>query len=363
MKILVVTDPKIPISKISYSGSTLLPYNLSKSLVSKYTGTIVDLLVYNDLDTCEVDGINIVDLGEPKARYQLQVYKKLMSIIDDYDIVHVHISTPGFVKYLVEMPEEYQRKIIYTMHTGTRTRAVGYYYYEYFNKLVTSSEINIAFITKRQAEDLLITTKNNEFYNPDRITYIYNSVPIIPTHKNDDENYAIAVGRMVESKNIDKIIKACIESNQKLLLVSPVSGPSNKDIEYQEYVFDLISNAPKNLIQYSEGMTNTEILGKISKASVGILFSDFEVFGLFILECLYQETPILVRDISSLQEVLNTYKDAGVTTFKSYNQLVSLLVNKTYHLADINNIPENCTYSEFVDQYYNLYSKVYAQNV
>lgn len=364
MKVLTVTDPQVPLSKMHHVGATMLPYHLLINLARTHPEDNFDLLVYDDevesesRNVINSGGIKIINLGEPKARYQQQVYKELTGLVDNYDIIHIHISTPGFVKYLVSFPREVQKKIIYTMHTWTDSLAVSYYYRDFYEKLARDSEINIVFLTQKQSNALLQSIDQSEFYHPERITYIYNAVPQVVIPDVCKEDYAIAVGRMVESKGIYKIVKSCIESNQKLLLVSPPWRATPKEQEYRDRVLDLIKNAPDGLITFSEGMSHEDLLRKICAASVGILFSTFDVFSLFVLECLSQETPILAYNAGSTSEVCSILKGSGVTSFDNYKQLVNYLSDKNYDKVDPRRIPVDCLYEKFVRNYYEFYNKV-----
>ena len=369
MKVLTVVDPQIPLSKMHHVGATMLPYDLCQSLADE-SRIEMSLLVHNDLEVESLNGVGIVDLGEPKARYQQQVYKVLQGIVDDYDIIHIHISTPGFVKYLVEFPKSVQKKIIYTMHTWTNSLAVSYFYRDYFYKLVTDSEVNIVFLTHKQSDALLKSVGCTEFYNRSRIHYIKNAVnldvdQIYEECQEDDiqrhTGRAIAVGRMVESKGIDKIVKACIETNQKLLLVSPSWRMTPKEQKYRDKVLELINSAPEGLITLSEGMDHHELMKEIYKSNFGILFSTFDVVSLFILECVSLMTPVLAYNAGSTAEVCDIFEDHGVIKFNNYKELVNLLkwspvddMTKTYC-----SLPCDCRYPVFVSNYMKLYNEVY----
>lgn len=358
IKILTVVDPQVPLSRLHYVGATMLPYDLCQSYGSEIDSS---LLVYDDIgvDTLPT-GVRIVNLGEPKARYQQQVGRAIEQVADSYDIIHVNISTPGFVKYMVEYPESLQKKIVYTMHTWTNSLAVSYYYVDYFKKLVTDSKVNIVFLTEVQKTSLLKAVGATEFNNPERVHIIHNSVNMKVTAPDHKESYAVCVGRMVESKCIDKIVKSCIDADQHLLVVSPPWRATPKEEVYRNKVMDLIKSAPDHLIELYEGLPHDDLMNLISHAKFGILMSSFDVFSLFMLECLFNNTPVLAASWGSTAEVCDILKDAGVMSFKNDKELVRLLKSNAMDRVsvDISKIPQDCFYDKFVNNYENLFKSL-----
>lgn len=325
MRILYVTDPNTPLSKVAGVGATLMPYELAKGIVKR--GVDVDWLVVNDSGNDNVDGINIIDLGYTGRLYQRKLYEKILSIIDKYDLVHLNVSTPGFVKYLNKFESKHQYKIVFTMHTWTNSLAVSYYYKDDYRKLIEDSNVTVVCITESQRDMLFkkagaTPTK----LGMSRFSIINNAVDEVEECVPEDqrEAYIVAVGRCVASKGIDKIITGCIKANQKLYLVSPY-WREGEDSAYSDRIDELIESAPEGLIHREYSLPHDELMEVIAKAKAGVLYSTFDVFSMFLLECVMKHTKVYALRSGSTSEVVDMFSDSRVEGFDNYRQFINLL--------------------------------------
>lgn len=353
MRILYVTDPNTPLSKVAEVGATLMPYELAKGIVKR--GVDVDWLVVNDTGSDNVEGINIINLRYLGRLYQKKLYEKILSIIDDYDLVHVNVSTPGFVKYLNKFESKHQYKIVFTMHTWTNSLAVSYYYKDDYRKLIEDSNVTVVCITESQRDMLFkkagaTPTK----LGMSRFSIINNAVDeveeCIPADQRED--YIVAVGRCVASKGIDKIITGCINSNQKLYLVSPYLH-KGEDSVYSDGIDELIESAPEGLIHREHSLPHDELMKVIAKAKAGVLYSTFDVFSMFLLECVMKHTKVYALRSGSTAEVVDMFSDDRVEGFDNYKQFISLLSKP----CSVDDTPVDYfwKFDRMVQQYLSLY--------
>ena len=111
--------------------------------------------------------------------------------------------------------------------------------------------------------------------------------------------YIIAVGRYLPHKNYERLIKAYAHCNTKAQLV--IAGSDmDKSVVLQRLAQELGLNDKLLLLK---NPTDAELISLISHASLFVMPSLTEGFGLPLLEAMSLSTPVLCSDIPVLKEV------------------------------------------------------------
>jgi len=114
-----------------------------------------------------------------------------------------------------------------------------------------------------------------------------------------ERNIVLCVGRMHKSKGFDKIIKICKDFvNTKFVFAGPDGGFRNE-----------LENLAKNLgvsdkVLFAGEISEEEKLEAYSGCDVFILPSDYEAFGLVLLEAMAQNAPVIAANAGGMPDVV-----------------------------------------------------------
>lgn len=115
------------------------------------------------------------------------------------------------------------------------------------------------------------------------------------------ENYLLSVGSIVERKNLLNTVKAISELPKDLQIPLVVVGKGKK---YRQKVMSFLhSNRMKSQVIWIENLTDIGDLKKVYQHASALLYpSEYEGFGLPVVEGLLCKTPVITSNVSSLPE-------------------------------------------------------------
>ncbi|MGK0364858.1 MAG: glycosyltransferase involved in cell wall biosynthesis [Saprospiraceae bacterium] len=115
------------------------------------------------------------------------------------------------------------------------------------------------------------------------------------------KNYLLSVGSIVERKNLLNTIKAIAELPKDLQIPLVVVGKGKK---YRQKVMSFLhSNRMESQIIWIENLTDIAELKQVYQNATTLLYpSEYEGFGLPVVEGLLCKTPVITSNISSLPE-------------------------------------------------------------
>jgi rhamnosyl/mannosyltransferase len=241
--------------KILHIGKYYAPYTGGMESVVKAlcegqieTGHQVDVLCFNDNNKSTYElyngvgvhrmGILGVIAGQPIA---LGMYSKLKSIVNDYDLIHVHSPNPLAELLCLTIPKEIP--IVSTHHSDiVRQKFLTKYYYPLYEKfLMRVGKIHVP--TENHIEYSACLPKFSS-----KCEIIPFGIRVEHLHKNDIaeeikslktkyEKYALFVGRLVGYKGIDVLIKAAKTNKYPVLIVG--DGPLREKLEKMVFEYNL----------------------------------------------------------------------------------------------------------------------------
>lgn len=293
-------------------GTETVVRNLSTEL-SKI-GVDVDVMTFNmdqkwhpkwRAKTEKIDDINVFKVpafnwlpivNSPRIKLGINIIPgRFRYLMKEYDIIHFHeaeFSFPIF-SYFIRKP-----KILH-LHGIV---------FDYFRRYHISRSIlkNVAdlyfSITKQMKKELTMLgiPKNKIIYFPNSI-----DPKIFHPGEKKANNTILCVGRIAPAKGLHVLLKSLsyIEKSTHLVIV----GPPGWSHEYYHDILKLIeyeNQKGKHRITYLGRADQTKLIECYQKASVFVLPSLFEPFGIVILEALSCETPVVSTYTGGIPEIV-----------------------------------------------------------
>jgi len=191
-------------------------------------------------------------------------------------------------------------------------RAHQYFYYKVLipkyirkvNKVITVSENTKKDIVKfydvdKEKVKVIYNgyDMNDKFTKQESRNYIFNKYNI--------EGYFFMVGIHYRYKNLHTVIEAYSKIYKEINLKLVIAG--NSKVEYGRELVSLVDRLGLNEHVIFLGYVNDDEKEMLYKASNALIYpSLYEGFGLPVLEAMYNETPVLCSNTSSLPEVVST---------------------------------------------------------
>jgi glycosyltransferase involved in cell wall biosynthesis len=159
------------------------------------------------------------------------------------------------------------------------------------------------------------------------IEFIPNGV-IITENENTDKKYdLVSVSRLVNWKNIDKIIRASAKTNSKLAIVG--SGP--EEVSLKKLAKEL--NAP---VEFLGQLEEKDVKKVLAKSKIFALLSDYEGLSFALLQAMASEIPSLVSDVKGNSDVIRNEVEGLVVNIDNQTEIenaIEQLLNSTDLLA------------------------------
>lgn len=303
MKILIIrTFP----DKLNLKNYNVQEVGLAKALTVK--GHVCDIVLYNGKEgDTEQEYCFSYNGQEYKFRiYWLHGYKFLKNgfipsvkkIIPQYDVIQVH---------------EYEQLMSWNLYTKQIRPTIVYHgpYYDSFAKgyNLKCKLFDLMFLPRRKYETVVTLSKSNlatEFlYSKgfenvttvgvgiDLSNFGENPYEKIKTEVKSDERSLLYVGKLEERRNVYFIVDVFRKINEydpqiKLVIIG------NGQKEYKEKFLGYIEEElKKGSIVYRESATQIELVEYYNAASFFLLASNYEIFGMVLLEAMYFGVPVI----------------------------------------------------------------------
>ena len=327
MRILQITSTFFPVA----GGQERVVYEISKRLVKK--GHQVDILTTDLLCNNKVkrkekqEGINIIRLKNNLYLggygFSKEAFKWLKDNWKKYDLVHSH----GYNRFLSELSLwalKEKLPLIFTPHGFIHTRKN--YLFKFIHDLTVGRVIG-------NADKLTALTKLDFIdykrlgVEEEKIAEIPNGVDIKKFGKIDEGNVSIFrkkyqlsktilfVGRIHESKGLRYLVEAVKDIDCKLMIVGEDAG-------YKKKLENRIRNLGiKNKIIFTGHLEEKEKITSYHACDVFVLFSEWEGFGITVIEAMASRKPVIVSDRGSLPFLVENRQEGFIVPFKNINGL------------------------------------------
>ena len=314
--------------------------------------------------TASYKNIRFIDIHVPRSKFFETFLHAFLATVhalfQNYDIVHFHNTGPGFFIPILKLSKA---KIVFTYHNVSYTQKKWNSFAKRFLTLSESISINssdfIIFISE------VIKSEMIKKYTVKDSRVIFNGVCIPVRSVQSDyleslglekQKYVIGVGRFLEEKGFDYLIRAYRKSNiseYKLVLVGDTDYPT-------EYSNKLKALAKQNEIVLT-GFIKGEKLNQIfSFARLFIMSSFEEGLPIALLEAMSYDIDVLVSNIpANLQVDLeeddyymvgdeeklkeSLLKKLSANKSRSFGEILSTKFNWDKIAIETNSIYENLT--------------------
>jgi glycosyltransferase involved in cell wall biosynthesis len=311
MQVLMVTPGFHPIK----GGTETIVRNLSIEL--NKIGVRVDIMTFN-MDRRwnpkwrgkieKIDGITVFKVPalnwlpiikhSPRITFGINLIPgRFTHLMKGYDIIHFHeteFSFP-FFSYCVKKP-----KILH-LHGITFDYFKRYHLSRFILK--TAADLYLS-ITKQMKNELAMLgiPKNKIIYFPNAV----DSKIFQPKEKKMD-NTILYVGRIGPDKGLHVLLKSLTYIKNSVDL--EIIGPPDWNLNYYQNVLKLIeieNRKGKHKIRYLGRVdpNQTSLIQAYQKASILVLPSFFEAFGIVLLEAMSCETPVVSTYAGGIPEIV-----------------------------------------------------------
>lgn len=328
MKILQITSSFLPV----VGGTEKVVYEISKELVKRgHEVTILtsDFLCKEKVKHKEtIDGIKVIRF---KNKYYLGGYgycpdaiKWLKRNYKNYDVVHSH----GYNRYLSEFGVFYlygKIPVVFSPCGFTHTKK------NIFMKMIHDWLIG----WRVGKADVCTTLTKLDLRSYDKLGVSRKKIAELPGGVEIDKynridakrmkllrekyglnkNILLYVGRIHKSKGLQYVVKAIKDLDCKLFIVGPDGGFRS------ELVKQIKEEGIMEKVVFSGAISDEELIAVYHLSDIFVLFSEWEGFGLVVIEAMAAGKPVIVSDRGSLPFLVNNGNNGLVVPFPSIEDL------------------------------------------
>ncbi len=328
MKILHLSS-----ARITYRGGTeKVILELARRQSKKNQVTILQTNLYEEkVPFREVElkeGIEIItcknDYFLKGFGYSGKFKKKLRSIWKDFDIVHIH----GHGRFTSNFSLGYlygKKPIIYSpqgFFHNKKNKLFKKIYNFLFKKRIQSATISTALTevdyrlfrdlgVKKDSIRILpggIDLKKFKEIDTDKINKFKKKYGL-------EKNTLLFVGRIHESKGLQYVLEAIEGIDCKLLIVG-------KDGGYKEILVKKSRELRvQNKVLFLGALDDVELVEAYFSSDIFILFSEWEGFGIVLVEAMAANLPVIASDRGSLPILIKNKQNGLIVEFKNLEKL------------------------------------------
>ena len=259
-------------------------------------------------ETNVIDGIRIIKIPAlhiwPAERFRIRYFPmKFLNTFKEYDIIHFHndseLSLP-FFSYFVKKPK--------ILHCHTIAATYNFYKENLISRHILKKVADIYTSVSKKLLPLFDVLGINRM----KVRLLPNSINLElfkPGEVEKIENLLLYVGRIDPVKGIHVLLKSLYYLKPSIQLV--IIGPKSWDRIYLEKILGLverINNETPHKVVYLGMLKREDIIEWYQKASIFVLPSLAESFGIVNLEALSCETPVVASNVGGISDVIREHE-------------------------------------------------------
>jgi len=267
----------------------------------------------------KIYGINIRRFNFKKiSRYKTSIDALKFLLSSDFDILHVHGI--GFLSDIIPLVKSGgNKKIVLNTHGGIfHTKKMMFVKNIYFN---TMTRFSAKFADKIIADSEHDKELIEKIADKKKISVIGHGVPwqrLSKIRRNGNGKTLIHFGRIASNKKIDKILHAVKILKKsipdvKFFVVGADWGELKKLKELANKL-----GIKKNVIFTGE-VNEKKLYQIMSKSDLFVLASEYEGFGISVIEAMAAGLPAVVNDIETMKELVQNGKNGFRIDFNDYD--------------------------------------------
>ena len=297
------------INNLGLGGAEKMVKELLPILMDK--GINCELLLLNGTEThftkelCEKFRIPIHSLGTQINIYNPLIIFKLIPIIRNYDIVHVHLFPSQYWIALAKAIFFLRINLLTTEHS-TNNRRRKLLIFKILDRFIYSQYKLIIAVSDNASENLRIQLKENNskiriINNGINLNSVYEALPyskieILPG-SNENTKFILKVARFFAPKDHGTIINAMLylPTNIHLILVG--------DGELKLYFINMVSELKLENRVHFLGIRD-DVYRILKSVDIIVMSSYYEGFSLSALEGMASGKPFIASDVPGLHEIV-----------------------------------------------------------
>jgi glycosyltransferase involved in cell wall biosynthesis len=289
----VVHNLSIELNKVGVHVD-VLTFNMDRKWNPKWRGMIEEI---DGINVFKIPALNWLPIGHsPRITFGINLIPgRFTHVMKEYDIIHFHeaeFSFP-FFSYFVRKP-----KILH-LHGIIFDYFKRYHPSRFILKTVADLYLSI---TKQMKNELIMLgiPKNRIIYFPNSV----DSKLFQPKGEKMDSTI-LYVGRITPNKGLHVLLKSLNYMKNSVNL--EIIGPADWNIDYYHNILKLIdieNRRGKHKIRYLGNVDQATLLVGYQKASIFVLPSFFEPFGIVLLEAMSCETPVVATLTGGIPEIV-----------------------------------------------------------
>lgn len=286
------------------------------------------------------------------------LFKKYIKQHGKPDLIHLHTFEPGLIAIWAR--NKYNIPYMLTEHTSLfYTNEALKWHKKLAKNIYSESLYNIA-VSKKSAKDLERRFSCNFNYLPNFVDTFY--FKLNKKKKSSNINF-INVAFLNKNKNHKLLINAfnkTFGNNDKYQLTIVGKGKEKKNLEKQ------INKLKLNNVKLHGYATQKELVKLLQKSDIFVLSSNYETFGVVIIEAMSSGLPAVATKCSGVESIITNKKLGLLCEKENLNELSKALANIITHKYDSEYIRnyaiENFSYKVLSKKLINIYSEVIKQN-
>ncbi|MCK4592407.1 glycosyltransferase family 4 protein [Candidatus Parcubacteria bacterium] len=207
-----------------------------------------------------------------------------------------------------------------------------YFYYNFVNIIEKICLKNLDFIISVSGH---VQKKIVDVYKIDKIKtlVVYNGISLnFENHKSKKEKFILIIGNNLQRKGVITLFKAFSLIKEKYSDLQIIIIGQDINQEYLEGFIDKMGL--KKRVEFKGRKSNEYVLDKMKKASIYVMPSLREGFGITFLEAMVCGTPVIGGNVGGTKELIKDDKNGFLINKKDYKNLA----DKISILLDNNNI-------------------------
>ncbi|MBU2100281.1 glycosyltransferase family 4 protein, partial [Candidatus Micrarchaeota archaeon] len=271
--------------------------------------------------------------------WDFRLYKiapKVTDFIKEFDLIHIH-GIGFFSDFLLAKKNQHKKPVIISTHGGIF----------HTNKKSLIKKLYNNFWLKhhlKKVDKIIADSKNDfdQFKNiSGKVVLVQNAADTKKFESKEKKNYnkCIFVGRLSKNKRIDLLIERFGEIEKEF---------PEKTLEIIGEDFDGIKKELEEKVKKSRlqkkvffrgKISEKKLIGKVKKAGFCLSASEYEGFGIAVIESMAAGTIPVLNNIQAFRELIENKKTGFIIDFKKENSLKRIFEKKE---KELNEISKNC---------------------
>ncbi|MDG1527740.1 MAG: glycosyltransferase family 4 protein [Polaribacter sp.] len=229
-----------------------------------------------------------------------KTYKEILRLIGDYDVIHVNKLYPFGIFALHQKKIKNKPYLItehWTGYLNARKNKIPFFE-QFWSKLIVKNANYICPVSDELKKGMLNSGLKGNYFP---IGNVIDTNVFIPSDKKNNEFTIVHVsGFNDEQKNISDMLKVAkfLENEIDVFTWKFIGGAKEK---YQKLISELKFKTAK--IKFINHVSQTELVKELQNASICVSFSNYETFGIVMLEAIACGTFLVSTNTGILNEV------------------------------------------------------------